>query len=189
MNSILENWDLFCSKMEQVKHNINNNSIVALCPSHNDKSPSLSASFNSEKILVKCQAGCTFKEVVSALGMKQSQFFAPKEKHTPKRVIQDTYRYEDKDGSHVMDVLRYKPKSFSQRGPNGEKTLEGITRVPYRLPQLLTGIKEGREIILFEGEKDCDNAKELGLVATTIAGGAGKWREDYSKWFQEAKVI
>ena len=187
MNTLDSNWALFSSKLEQVKHT--NNSIVALCPSHNDKSPSLTASFNSDKILVKCQAGCTFKEIVSALGMKQSQFFASKEKKPPKRVIQNTYRYEDKDGSHVMDVVRYKPKDFRQRGPDGKWTLDGVTRVPYRLPQMLTGIKEGRDIILLEGEKDCDNAKKIGLVATTFAGGAGKWLKEYSKWFQEAKVI
>ena len=36
---------------------------------------------------------------------------------------------------------------------------------------MLTGIKEGRDIILLEGEKDCDNAEKIGLVATTFAGG------------------
>ena len=186
MNTLDRNWELFCSKLEQVKHN--NNSIVALCPSHNDKSPSLTASCNSEKILVKCQAGCTFKEIVTAVGMKQSQFFIPKEKTPPKKPVA-TYRYEDKDGDHVMDVVRFEPKGFRPKRPDGEYTLDGITRVPYRLPQLLTGIKEGREILILEGEKDCDNAERLGLVATTFAGGAGKWREEYSKWFQDAKVI
>ena len=186
MQTLSNNWDLFCSKLEQVKHN--NNSIVALCPSHNDKSPSLTASFNSEKILVKCQAGCTFKEIVTALEMKQSQFFTPKEKTPPKKIVA-TYRYEDKDGGHVMDVVRFKPKGFRPRRPDGKWTLDGVTRVPYRLPQLLDGIKEGREIIIVEGEKDCDNAEKFGLVATTFAGGTGKWRKEYSEWFQDAKVI
>jgi len=186
MNSILENWELFCSKLEQVKHN--NNSIVALCPSHDDKNPSLTASCNGEKILVKCQAGCTFKEIVTAVGMKQSQFFIPKVKTPPKKHVA-TYRYEDKDGGHVMDVVRFEPKGFRPKRPDGKWTLDGVTRVPYRLPQLLLGIKEGREILILEGEKDCDNAEKFGLVATTFAGGAGKWREEYSKWFQEAKVI
>jgi hypothetical protein len=186
MNSILENWELFCSKLEQVKHN--NNSIVALCPSHDDKNPSLTASCNGEKILVKCQAGCTFKEIVTAVGMKQSQFFTPKEK-TPLKKPVATYRYEDTDGVHVMDVVRFKPKGFRPRRPDGEWTLKGVTRVPYRLPELLSGIKEGREVLILEGEKDCDNAESLGLVATTFAGGAGKWLEEYSKWFQKAKVI
>ena len=166
MNTLDRNWELFCSKLEQVKHN--NNSIVALCPSHNDKSPSLTASFNSEKILVKCQSGCTFKEIVTALEMKQSQFFTPKEKTPPKKIVA-TYRYEDKDGGHVMDVVRFKPKGFRPRRPDGKLTLDGVTRVPYRLPQLLDGIKEGREIIIVEGEKDCDNAEKFGLVATTFA--------------------
>ena len=186
MNTLEKYWELFCSKLEQVKHN--NNSIVALCPSHDDKNPSLTASCNGEKILVKCQAGCTFKEIVTAVGMKQSQFFTPKEKPPPKKPVA-TYRYEDKDGGHVMDVVRFEPKGFRPKRPDGKWTLDGVTRVPYRLPQLLSGIKEGREILILEGEKDCDNAEKFGLVATTFAGGAGKWREEYSKWFQEAKVI
>ena len=186
MNTLNDNWDLFCSKLKQVKRN--NNSIVALCPSHNDKNPSLTASCNSEKILVKCQAGCTFKEITSALEMEVSQFFSPKKK-IPQKIIEAVYRYEDKDGDHVMDVVRFKPKGFRPKRPDGKSTLDGVTRVPYRLPQLLGGIKEGREVILVEGENDCDNAEKFGLVATTFPGGTGKWREEYSKWFQEAKVI
>ena len=186
MNTLDRNWELFCSKLEQVKHN--NNSIVAICPSHNDKSPSLTASCNSEKILVKCQAGCSFDAVVSALGMEQSQFFAPKEKLLSKKIVA-RYRYEDKEGNHAFDVVRFEPKNFRPQRPDGKWSLEGVERVPYRLPQMLAGIKEGREIIIVEGEKDCDNAEKLGLVATTFAGGAGKWLEEYSKWFQEAKVI
>ena len=186
MNTLLDNWDLFCSKLKQVKRN--NNSIVALCPSHNDKNPSLTASCNSEKILVKCQAGCTFKEITSALEMEVSQFFSPKKK-IPQKIIEAVYRYEDKDGDHVMDVVRFKPKEFRPKRPDGKSTLDGVTRVPYRLPQMLAGIKEGRDILILEGEKDCDNAEKIGLVATTFVGGTGKWREEYSKWFQEAKVI
>ena len=74
MNTLHENWDLFCSKLEQVKHY--QNSIQALCPSHNDKNPSLTASYTDEKILVKCQAECPFEKIVTALGMEQSQLFA-----------------------------------------------------------------------------------------------------------------
>ena len=186
MNTLEENWDLFCSKLEQVKHN--DNSIVAICPSHEDKNPSLTASLTSEKILVKCQAGCTFKEIVSALGMKQSQFFTPKEK-TPSGKIVARYSYEDKDGNTAYCVVRFEPKAFRPRRPDGKWTLDGVNRVPYRLPQMLNAIKEGKEIIILEGEKDCDNAEMIGLVATTFPGGAGKWREEYSKWFQDAKVI
>ena len=109
MQTLSENWGLFCSKLEQGKHN--NNSIVALCPSHNDKSPSLTAFFNSEKILVKCQAGCSFEEIVFALEMEQSQIIAPKEKTLSKKIVA-RYRYEDKEGKLSFSVIRFKPKDF-----------------------------------------------------------------------------
>ena len=186
MNSILENWELFCSKLEQVKPN--NKGITALCPSHNDKSPSLSSSYTNEQIIVCCHAGCTFKEIVSAMGMEQSQFFAPKEKLLSKKIVA-RYRYEDKEGNHAFDVVRFEPKNFRPQRPDGNYSLEGVERIPYRLPQMLAGIKDDKDILILEGEKDCDNAEKFGLVATTFAGGAGKWRKEYSKWFQDAKVI
>ena len=141
MNSILENWHLLYPKPEQVKKN--NKGITALCPSHNDKSPSLSSSYTNEQIIVCCHAGCTFKEIVSAMGMEQSQFFAPKEKLLSKKIVA-RYRYEDKEGNHAFDVVRFEPKNFRPQRPDGKWTLEGVTRVPYRLPRLLDGIKEGK---------------------------------------------
>jgi len=187
MESLSGNWELFCSKLDKVKHD--QNGIAALCPSHDDKHPSLTSTFTEGKILVKCQAGCSFERIVSALGMQQSQFFANDKSKIPKSREVARYRYEDKEGSHAFDVVRFEPKKFRPQRPDGKWTLEGIERVPYRLPQLLEGIKEGREIFILEGEKDCDNAEKFGLVATTFSGGAGKWREEYSKWFQDTKVI
>ena len=41
----------------------------ALCPAHEDKSPSLSISEGSRApVLIKCFAGCTFEQVMTALG-------------------------------------------------------------------------------------------------------------------------
>ncbi len=186
METLNENWGLFLSKLEKVKPT--SNGIEALCPAHEDKSPSLTASFTKDKILFKCQAGCSFDKVVSALGMEESQFFVPKETTLPK-IIVAKYKYEGKDGGHVFNVIRYSDKTFSQQRADGRWSMDGVTRVPYRLPQMLAGIKEGRAIIIVEGEKDVEAATNIGLVATTFAGGAGKWRKEYSKWFQEAKVI
>jgi len=186
METLNENWGLFCSKLKKVKPT--SNGIEALCPSHDDKKASLTASLTNEKILFKCQAGCSFESVVSALGMEENQFFAQEEKIPPKK-IEDVYRYEDKDGGHVFNVIRYSDKTFSQQRADGRWSMDGVTRVPYRLPQMLAGIKEGKDILILEGEKDCDNAENIGLIATTFAGGAGKWRNEYSKLFQNAKVV
>jgi len=187
MNTLNENWGFFCSKLEQVKHY--QNGIQALCPSHDDKNPSLTASYTDEIIFVYCHARCSFKSIVNSLGMNESQFFAKEKTKSSKSREVARYRYEDKEGNHAFDVVRFNPKDFRPERTDGKRTLDGVTRVPYRLPQMLAGIKEGRNIILLEGEKDCDNAENIGLTATTFAGGARKWREEYSKWFQEAKVI
>ena len=185
MGSLNEDWRLFCSKLFKIKKT--SNGIEALCPAHYDISPSLTASFTRDKILFKCQAGCSFESVVSALGMEGNQFFAQEEKIPPKK-IETTYRYEDKDGNHVMDVVRFKPKAFLPRRPDGKYSLEGVTRVPYRLPQMLEAVKDNKTILLVEGEKDCDNLAQLGLTATTFPGGAGKWRDDYLHWFKGASI-
>ena len=187
MESLSGNWVLLRSKLKKVNPTVNG--IEALCPSHDDKKASLTASLAKEKILVKCQAGCTFAEIVSASGMEKSQFFAKEKSKIPKSREVARYRYEDKEGNHAFDVVRLEPKTFRPQRPDGKWTLEGVGRVPYRLPQLLEGIKEGRDIFILEGEKDCDNAEKFGLVATTFSGGAGKWHKEYSKWFQGAKVI
>ena len=185
MESLNDNWRLFCSKLDKVKQT--RNGIEALCPSHNDKLPSLTASFTKEKILFKCQAGCSFESVVTALGMQENQFFIQEEKTQPK-TIESTYRYEDEGGNHVMDVVRCKPKDFRPRRPDGRFTLDRVTRVPYHLPQMLEAMKRGKGIAIVEGEKDCDNAEKIGLTATTFCGGSGKWRDEYLKWFEDANV-
>ena len=40
-----------------------------------------------------------------------------------------------------------------------------------------------------EGEKDVDRAMDMGFVATTFVGGAGKWREEYLEHFGGADVV
>ncbi|MGH8488148.1 MAG: hypothetical protein ACREXS_04570 [Gammaproteobacteria bacterium] len=50
---------------------------VARCPAHEDKNPSLSLSEGRDgNALLKCFAGCEFRDVVHALGLKESDFFA-----------------------------------------------------------------------------------------------------------------
>ena len=185
MKKLDDNWNLFVSKLNKVKKT--SNGIEALCPAHDDKSPSLTASHAPDKILFKCQAGCSFENIISALGMEETQFFAQEERTMPKQ-IKATYRYEDPDGTHVMNVVRFEPKDFRPQRPDGRFTLEGVTRVPYRLPQMLKAIKGKKTVLLVEGEKDCDNLADLGLTATTFPGGAGKWRDDYLPWFKGANI-
>ena len=188
MKTLLENWSLFCSKLEKVKQT--SNGIEALCPAHDDKKASLTASRNGEKILFKCQAGCVNNEILQIIDMEWNQFFVHSDNSkTPKKKEVCRYRYENKDGKHAFDVVRLEPKTFRPQRPDGKWSLKGVERVPYRLPELLQGVKDLKLIILLEGEKDVDSAMAMGLIATTFVGGAGKWRDEYSEYFRGADVV
>jgi len=46
-----------------------------------------------------------------------------------------------------------------------------------------------REVHLVEGEKDVDNLRATGLVATTSPGGANNWRPEYAQYLQNKHVV
>jgi putative DNA primase/helicase len=93
-------------------------------------------------------------------------------------VIVATYPYLDHSGKLLFEAVRYMPKRFSQRRPDGaggwKWNLVGIQRVPYRLPELLAAPPD-QVVLIPEGEKDVDNLRALGFVATCNPCGAGKW--------------
>lgn len=89
-----------------------------------------------------------------------------------------TYDYCDERGTLLFQVVRYYPKTFKQRRPDGRGgwiwDTKGIRRLLYRLPELIAA-PPGETVFVAEGEKDADNLRALGLVATCNPGGAGKW--------------
>jgi hypothetical protein len=93
------------------------------------------------------------------------------------------YQYRGPSGALLFEVVRYPPKRFLQRrpAPGGgyEWNLDGVERVPYRLPEL-SAADPGELVVIAEGEKDCGNLVAKGFVATCNAGGAGKWRPEFS---------
>jgi P4 family phage/plasmid primase-like protien len=98
-----------------------------------------------------------------------------------------TYDYHDESGALVYQVVRYAPKAFRQRRPDGtggwiwsldSKGSDGkpvrMRRVLYRLGQL-TKADPDQLVWIVEGEKDVHAMESLGFVATCNPGGAGKW--------------
>jgi len=50
----------------------------ALCPAHNDKNPSLSVSEGEDgRILLKCFGGCSYDDILKAMGLVSRDLFAP----------------------------------------------------------------------------------------------------------------
>lgn len=90
------------------------------------------------------------------------------------------YDYLNESREMVYQVVRYEPKTFRQRHPDGKGgwvwSMEGVTRVLYNLPEVIAA----RQVVICEGEKDCLTAGRFGFVATCNVGGAGKWLDAYS---------
>ncbi len=106
-----------------------------------------------------------------------------------KRIVA-SYDYDDKTGELLFQVVRFEPKSFSQRRWAGNErwiwNVKGVRKVPYRLPHLLASSRQWPEcpVIIVEGEKDVDRLYSLGFPATTNAEGAGKWTPDLNEHFR-----
>ena len=157
----------------------------AKCPAHEDRNPSLSIRVVNGRILVHCHAGCPFKAVIEAAGLKSGDLCP--DSHQPRVAV--IYDYTDETGKLLFQVLRHDPKDFRQRRPDGKCewswNLDGVRRVLYRLPEVLTA----KSVLVVEGEKDCETARKMGLVATCNPGGAGKWREEYSECLRGRRVL
>jgi hypothetical protein len=105
------------------------------------------------------------------------------------RKVVATYDYTDETGTLLFQVLRFDPKGFAQRRPDGNGgwlyNLDGIRRVLYKLSFLVMA----STVYLVEGEKDADRLWSLGLPATTCPGGAGKWRAEYNESLRGKRVV
>lgn len=171
---------------------------TARCPAHDDRTASLSINEGQDGKLY-CHAGCPFEAILKAVDIGPAKPNGHDSgNHTGKTEAQlvATYNYEDATGKLVFQVVRYAPKDFRQRRPDGNGewiwSMHGVERVPYRLPQLLNAT----EVYICEGEKDCDNLVKLGLSATTNPGGADgdgeggrKWPDSFGRWFHGRHAI
>ena len=166
---------------------------TATCPAHDDHRPSLSVSEGADgQTLLLCHAGCAVESVLVALELDYSDLFAPDQRPKPfaRREVA-VYLYRAENGRVLFEVVRYVPKGFAQRRPDGNGgytySLGDTRRVPYRLPELLGS--RGRRVFVVEGEKDADRIAKLGEIATCNAGGAGKWRDEFASHFRDREVI
>lgn len=109
-----------------------------------------------------------------------------------RRIVAE-YDYADEDGTLLFQVVRFEPKDFRQRRPDGNGgliwNLKETRLVLYQLPDV---VKAGT-VLLVEGEKDVDAAYRLGLpegwAATCNPMGAGKWRPEYSEMLHGKRVV
>ncbi|MDP2659371.1 MAG: AAA family ATPase [Dehalococcoidia bacterium] len=164
----------------------------ARCPSHEDEHNSLSISNGSKALLLHCHAGCTPEAVLNSIGLRFTDLYPPAPERKGKPQIVKTYSFRDLAGQVLHQTVRYEPKDFKQRRPNGagwDWSLKGVQTVVYNLRAVTDAIGWGEMVHVCEGEKDCDKLADIGLVSTTNPLGAGKWRKHHSEHLRHAHVV
>lgn len=188
--------DRFLTKFNGVKKTGAN--WMAKCPAHDDQKPSLSIKQGREGgIVLFCHGGCETKNVLAAAGWSVADIQSGRPDKNGNRYYSKnktevaSFDYRDESGKLLYQAVRYEPKDFKQRRPDGVGgwifNLEGVARVLYRLPELIADDSNGW-VFIPEGEKHVDALRTLGLVATCNVGGAGKWRNEYAKHLRGRRV-
>ena len=182
--------DLVLSRLEGVKQV--NGGWMARCASHDDRLASLSIGVGQDgRVLLKCFAGCEVEQIVAAIGLDVRDLFEH-EAEGGRRLV-ECYDYVDEHGALLYQAVRYEPKTFKQRRPDGRGgwvwKLGKTRRVLYRLPQVIAAVAAGETIWVVEGEKDVHALMAVGLCATTNAMGAGSWGSSYATTLRGAHVV
>ncbi|MFG1943332.1 toprim domain-containing protein [Nonomuraea sp. NPDC048826] len=161
---------------------------------------------------------CPAEDVMRALGLPLSALWPdttrtpPPRQHRPDRWMPcghdrvADYLYQDERGTVLYGVARCDRKGngcqgFRQWRPDpaqrsgrrwslyGADGTMAVRLVPYRLPEVITAVRESRAVMITEGEKDAEALRARpGITATCNAMGAGKWQPDFARYFHGADV-
>jgi hypothetical protein len=112
--------------------------------------------------------------------------------------LEQEWHYTDEEGVSLFVKQRY--KTYDAKGktyktlrvmPDGSRVgkLGDCRIVPYRLPEVLQAVADGRVIYICEGEKAADALCSLGVVATTSHAGAGGWNPVLNQYFTGANIV
>lgn len=166
-----------------------------ICPQHDDRDPSLS--INTAKDAWMCgpcgasgtswqlvaflkglsrddepavNAACADLGLIHRNGNSNGNGTRPKEPSKPRQII-DQFPYPDEAGELLYEVVKYDPKDFRQRRPDGHGgwiwNMQGVRRVPFGLPEVIRAV----DVFVAEGEKDARALRKIGLTGTTMVGG------------------
>ena len=113
---------------------------MALCPGYEDRNPSLAIREEGGKVLVHCFAGCSQCDVVEALKAR-GLWESTNQTKWAKRIVA-TYDYTDQQGQFLYQIVRFEPKDFRPRYPDGRggwTWKKHPRQVLYRLPEVCSG--------------------------------------------------
>jgi hypothetical protein len=107
--------------------------------------------------------------------------------------------FRNPDGSYVLKDGKHE-KKFLLRRPDpdrpgewlsGRGCMAGVARFPYRLPEMLEALANGRTIVIVEGEAKADLLWKWGIPATCNSEGHGSVKNwaDHAKYFKASDQI
>ncbi len=174
-----------------------------ICPAHQDKNPSLSATLKANRILVNCQAGCKTEDVLKLKGLILADLFLDSN-HRPEdnkqKTLVATFPYEYEAGKEAYQIRRFDKgngnKTFEAWHKRDEQYVSGMgdykgKPILYHQPEIPGWIAAARRIYIPEGERKADLIISKGGAATTSPFGAGrnKWRPEFSEVLSGAEVV
>jgi DNA primase len=169
----------------------------AHCPAHDDRNASLSIKAGDDgRTLIHCFADCRTEDVLAAVGLTLRDLFNGNGTERASGRLVASYDYRDPETDELRyQKLRYSPKDFRIRRPNGKgrwvwkDALEGVPRVLYRQRELLDA--DPREwVFIVEGEKACDRLRARGFTSTTTGMGAGvDWPSEFTPFLRDRRVV
>ena len=91
----MSNLNTFLSRLEKVQR-IGNDRYKALCPAHDDRSPSLAIKDDEGRLLLHCFGGCETLDVLGAIGLDFADIMPDK--------VTGNFK-KDKKPFYAMDIL------------------------------------------------------------------------------------
>jgi len=181
----------------------------AKCPAHQGESDdSLAIRENGKgKVLLHCHAGCSFEEIMEALGLEngrgRSKPIGPKEE----KVAEDTLTVEDLPGA-VDEYMVFQKEDGTpyyiqkHKGPgyrvvgfdeDGDPLLKpglgDLEPILFGLPKLREAIENGEPVVHTEGCKDAITAQDkLGMAGVT-SGGCKSWKSRFAQDYVGASEV
>ena len=169
----------------------------ACCPAHEDRNPSLSITDAEglDKPLLHCHAGCDWKDIIPLIPNwpheKTTEYHESPIAFGPDYINPRRYIYRNAQGQPQYMVERTfngTGKTFKQyaiKGENLKRGIEGIPRLPYRLPEILNH----DVLYICEGEQAVDAMATYGYPATCNSGGANNWKAELNPYFKGKSVV
>jgi putative DNA primase/helicase len=157
--------------------------LKALCPAHQDRTPSLEVTEGNVKLLVKCWAGCTEEAICQARGVKVSElYYQDLRPQNVTNLRKPSYRWliRDEQGTTQAIHERYDNKDGSKSCPwlraDGAPASSGEIKtslLPLYGSHLVKDFDKTRAVYLTEGEKACDALLALlGQSLGTVTGAS-----------------